>query len=398
MKRIVVICAVVSMFLAGSFAEANTGVFGLDDNPTTPLNPNNFYDDIGLGAEDPFGLGTFGAGGLAPSPSLGVGPFADADLLEAGLGFPALHVITPDGYWISAFSDNTQVYSGPVKLDFSVDRISMGASGTAVNNQYLLNQQPGDIFRTNPSFPSPGNFVGTLQPNAGFTGSLGSVGAGGSNKLVLDESALTLTAMGTPGVLIGPSSPAMPIGSGTHDNVDSFEWNAFDTTGDRTTDNWMYFSIYPVEAVMVNVSAADIYDVKPGEIFASPTSPFALASTLGLDMLDDIDALILYDLNMSGSSIWGGPGAEPGIDYALFSLSHGSASLSRFGLSPADIFFTDFSGSFSLYASAANLGLQVKTSRGGNPDNVDALEIVPEPTTIALLGLGGLALLRKRRA
>ena len=66
---------------------------------------------------------------------------------------------------------------------------------------------------------------------------------------------------------------------------------------------------------------------------------------------------------------------DPAADYALFSLSHGSVSLNQWGLSESDIFFTDFSGGFWLYASAMDLGLL------GGPgmmpgDNVDALETI----------------------
>ena len=408
MKRFGMICVAISMLIICSFARAGSPVFGLDDNPTMSIHPElSGYPCIGLGAEDPFALGTYGASGLAPSPSLrvvGAGSFpyfVDADILEAGQTVPLNHLTTPNGLWISSFSDNTQVYTSSVQLDFSVDRISKGLPGTAVNNQFSLNQQPGDIFRTTRSFPSPGNFVGTLQPGAGYSGALVSVSGSGSNTLVLDESALTLTASGTPGVLTGPSSSAMTIAHGTHDNVDSFEWNAFNTIGEDKTDTWLYFSVYPTEAQVMNISAANIYDVAPGNGETSPSRPFAASPSLGLDTLglntDNIDALVLYDLNQLGGPKWNGPGAEAGIDYALFSLSHGSASLNTLGLSEADIFFTDFTGSFALYASAADLGLAGGT--GFTPgDNVDALEIVPEPATLFLFGFGGLVLLRKRKA
>ncbi len=402
MKRLIIICAVGSLLVVGNFAQAGGPVFSLDDNPAVPLTTGP-GPIPGFGAEDPYGLGTYGAPGVAPSPSLIVGPFMDSDLLESGrpvAGVPILHHFTPNGNWINALSDGTKVYYDDIKLDFSVDRISLGAPGTAVNTQFNRNQQPGDIFRTTRSLPSPGQFVGTLPPGVGYAGPLPHVGLGGGNNLVVDESALTLTPGLGPGNLIGPAVMAPPIGPGTHDNVDSFEWNAFDINGDLLNDRWMYFSIYPDEAVLVQTSAADIYDVAPQGGGTSPT-PFAPSITLGLDLVgglnsDDIDGLIVWDLNLLGGSMWGGPGAQPGIDYALFSLSHGSVSLAQWGLSEADIFFTDFSGSFALYANAADLGLI--GGPGSSPgDNVDALEIIPEPATIALLGLGALSLLRIRR-
>jgi len=400
MRRKVMFCAVVavvSLFFVVNFAQAN--IFGLDGN----VSPGAFP---GLGAEDPFGLGTFG-GWLAPSPSLAVGPFTDSDVLMAGSGVPAKHLnFNPFPFWINALSDNTEVYDDIVKLDFSVDRISAGLAGTAVNTQFGLNQQPGDIFRTTRALSAPAIML-PLMGGVGYVGPLPSAGVGGGNTLLIDESALTLTAMVVPGVLVGPAVPAMPIAAGTHDNVDSFERNAFDIDGDKINDTWMYFSINPDEALNVMasapaISAADIFDIKPAGVLGNlRSSPFATAASMGLDTVgqntDDIDALVLYDLGQLGGTYWGGPGAEPGIDYALFSLSHGSASLINWGLSEADIFLTNFTGSFALYASAADLGLI--GGPGLEPgDNVDALEIIPEPTTIALLGLGILALRRKRRA
>ena len=399
MRRKVMFCAVVavvSLFFVVNFAQAN--IFGLDGN----VSPGAFPS---FGAEDPFGFGTYG-GTPAPSPSLLVGPFTDSDVLMAGQGVPAKHLsFNPFPFWINAFSDNTEVYDDIVKLDFSVDRISSGLAGTAVNTQFGLNQQPGDIFRTTRTLPAPAIML-PLMGGVGYMGPLPSAGVGGGNALLLDESALTLTAMGVPGVLVDSSVPAIPIAAvGTHDNVDSFEHNLFDTDGDMKNDTWMYFSINPDEALIMTpsapgISAADIFDIKPAGVLGNlSNNPFAAAASMGLDMHgpDDIDALVMYDLDVLGGPCWGGPGAQPDVDYALFSLSHGSASLINWGLSEADIFLTNFTGSFALYASAADLGLIGRP--GLEPgDNVDALEIIPEPTTIALLGLGILALRRKRKA
>ena len=91
---------------------------------------------------------------------------------------------------------------------------------------------------------------------------------------------------------------------------------------------------------------------------------FSFPAQMGLNSLnDDIDGLV----------VWENPGgqqgvADPGLDFALFSLSHGSSSLT--GLSEADVFFTDFRGAFWQFANAASLGL------GGANDNIDALDIV----------------------
>jgi hypothetical protein len=110
--------------------------------------------------------------------------------------------------------------------------------------------------------------------------------------------------------------------------------------------------------------------------------PFAWAGQMGLDAggdnpnSDSIDALIMLDRGVLGGPATGGPGAQPTIDYALFSLAPGSLSLAQWQLDAADVFFTDFQGNFWLYAPAGSLGLRSlpggESGHGG--DNVDALE------------------------
>jgi hypothetical protein len=95
------------------------------------------------------------------------------------------------------------------------------------------------------------------------------------------------------------------------------------------------------------------------------------------------------------------------VDYALFSLSNGSPSLVINALNQGDVFFTDFNGTFALFADAQDLGL---LPAPGAPigDNVDALEVteerydIPEPLTLlgGFLGLSALGgyVRRRRRA
>lgn len=103
-------------------------------------------------------------------------------------------------------------------------------------------------------------------------------------------------------------------------------------------------------------------------------------TTMGLLAEDDIDGLVLDVAHNS----------------ALFSLSTFSPTTftgsgntydplgGRGFVSPADIFFTKFDGSFKPWASAAELGLRPD-------DELNALDtVVPEPSTLALTILGGI--------
>src|SRR5205807_7705944 len=95
--------------------------------------------------------------------------------------------------------------------------------------------------------------------------------------------------------------------------------------------------------------------------------------TLGLTAEDMIDALAL---SLSGNE-------------ALFSLAPNSPTLLLDGLSPADVFVTDFAGNFRTFADHTQLGLLAT-------DNLNALDTVtvPEPSSMFLIMLGLLFLLR----
>jgi len=361
--------------------------FSLDDNP---LLAQWYGGEVGTGAEDPFGL--YSSPGLAPSPSLAGIPAFDGDILSPG---PVLQLPSPNGFYVDSLSNNTVDTGLPIWLLFSVDRVSSGAAGTAVAGQAGLNQQPADIYTSTDLYVAPGAFAGTLGPGP-FAGILPApLGGPASNILTIDDSALGLVSGG-------------PIGQGTHDNVDGFDLQVLDEDGDGFHDGWDYFTIYPDEAVAMNdifgvippVSAADIFDVLPGAPGTVPI-PFATAPSMGLDFFglntDSIDALIMFDNDVQGGPAWSRPGDPPRpggqaeIDYALFSLAPGSLSLAEFGLDAADVFFTDFSGAFALYAPSGSLGLAGVP--GGEPlwgDNIDALELqpVPEPASLLLLGFG----------
>lgn len=366
--------------------------FSLDDDPNNPItSPFGFIR--GFGAEDPFGLGTYG-GSWAPSPTLPAVPAMDADILSpsvpGGPPIPVLDVAMSVGHnqrfgYVDAVSDNTwqpQRRAQTLHVGFSVDRISNGQVGTDVNLQSILNQQPGDLFRTSSSYAHPQNFVGWGGPAFGYAGPLPTAAAVNStNHLMFDESWLSLTAGLGPGNPIPPGQPAPQIRPGTHDNVDAANWTQFDVNpADLNTDRMLYFSTAPDEWAISGALPADIYAIPPN---APALAAFQWAPAMSMGIFhegpewgDNIDALVVWDRG-DNQPEGGGPTSTviPGLDYALFSLSHGSQSLAQNNRNESDVFFTDFTGRFWLYATDMQLGLLGEP--GFEPgDNVDAMEVI----------------------
>lgn len=371
--------------------------FSLDDNPAAPISGP---PGLGYGAEDPYGLTL--PTGLAPSPSLGVGPFLDGDILAPGPAYQA----TPNGAYVDSLSRNHLPSPHNIRLDFSVDRLTLGLPGTAVDAEAMAGQQPGDIFRTSKIFPSPGIFAGGLGAGPGYVGSLLGAGPAGSNSLLIPDVALGLLCgppCPGPGVVVPPPAPA------SHDNVDAFDAATFVPPGGAVFTIDAYFTIYPDEALAVGFAAADIFHVPAGgPTGVAPPWAGAAASGLvamppppaGLPLSDSIDALAVWDLATVGGTV------DAGIDYALFSLAPGSASLGGpdgIGgtLDDADIFFTDFTGAFALFASDFDLGLLggdgFPFGPPGTNDNIDALDIavIPLPPAFILMLAALLPLVRR---
>ncbi len=281
------------------------------------------------------------------------------------------------------------------------------------------------------SYIHPGVFAGTLVP-AGFAlpsyaGFLPAPIAGlPGNILYLNQG---LPGPGVPGLGLGTGGPAPgppvlppfalapPIFPGSHDNVDAYDRALLSAGpvpggGPPLFLTNTYFSVYPASAIPVGVSSADLFMAPAGAPGAIPV-PWAPSFSLGLDTLglhptlgtpfsDCVDALVVWDNGIPGV-------LEPVIDYALFSLSPGSASLIPMAglINDADVFFTDFTGLFATYAPAGTLGLIGDPTGGFGPrtlppflvpgsiiaDGLDALEIVPEPSSILLAACAGVAML-----
>jgi prepilin-type processing-associated H-X9-DG protein len=375
-------------------------VFSLDNRPKAP----NSIDPIaippgvvGNGAEDPFGQIILPPPiRVGPSPSLNPTLLSDADILVPGIVGPLINAARPVGtnYIDEISSNHAAIHGGELRLLFSVDRASNGLPATAVRNQFDRNQQAGDIFLSNGLFPAPSTFLPLLPPDVGFFGDLPSVGSGTTNSMLLNQSHLTLTAGAGPGNFVNSTVFAPAIAPGTHDNVDGFDISLIDTTADQIGEKELFFSVNPSQPGLnaFYISAADVYRAPPG---ALPVVLFAGAATMGLDNFgintDNVDGLDIFDRSPGPLGLPNGT-LDPGIDYALFSLSPGSATLLNTpGLTAADIFFTDFANSFARFAKAADLGLSgtVNPAELGGPgagsgaaleplgnDNADALAAV----------------------
>jgi hypothetical protein len=291
------------------------------------------------------------------SPSID-GSITPDDVLEPGpnVFIPGTALGLTDTFF-SGFFDNLNALSygrDPIQnpLYFSVDRVAIGLPGSAVNGESQGGDAAGDVYKTLPPF--------------------------GSNQLVIDEEALGLI----PGFF--------------GDDLDALD---LDTP---SNPEFVFFSVDFLSFPHLD-HQDDILVNNIDSVYADGVS------NIGIDNDDDLDALILWDVTVKedGTVIPVPNGVlNPGYDMALFSLNTFSPSTFTFSgtdyipgvkgfLSPADILFTDFTGGFSLWASAPEIGLFPD-------DEVDALDTVPVPessSSIALIALGtlgaGSALKRK---
>jgi hypothetical protein len=296
--------------------------------PAEAVAQTNFSLDPASGAID---------GNLTPDDVLEPGPTVSIQGDSLGL----------EDEFFSGFYDNLNALSygrDPIQnpLYFSVDRLALGLPNTAVFLESLAGEAAGDVFQTLPPL--------------------------GNNSLVIDEEELGLA----PGFF--------------GDDLNALEL-------DSSPNPFTYFSIDQLSATN-GFGLGDLAD----DILLSDGSGslgiFAEGDSMGIDDFDDLDALVLWDVFEPGV-------LNPGIDQALFSLSTFSASAFTFtfnayrpgvkgSLSPADILLTDFSGDFSLWASALDLGLDPLDELDAL-DTIEAVSKVPEPLgilgTISIFGL-----------
>lgn len=359
--------------MLGMTVTAHAQTFMLDDRPAAPLLG---FAGFGDGAESPWGFPTVPGAPVGPSPVLpGIAGIVvgDGDFLAPGLTVTA----SPGISYMASISNVAAGGRRPFayQVFFSVDRVTTGFAGTAVNVQATLNQQSGDVFRGGSTFVAPASLVGTMAGRpAPFAGNLGSALTNiNGNALETDESALALPADAS-GAVIGPGVVAAAIGNGTHNNVDAFDFTTVAAGG--AVNQAVYQTAYPDVTFPFGIPTPDVFDLVPGGTTFCGFPAYATAATMGLGFGDVIDGMVVLDTPPRGSVACGGIGAQPGVDAILFSLAPGSPSLLQTGRNAGDVFFSDFSGNFGVYAAAREIGLRPNPGGGvgTSGDNIDGLE------------------------
>lgn len=409
--------ASVTIVVLGVSAAAQTGMtFSIDFQGPTAVAPGPFTGRPDFFANMPIDEGSILTPGL-PGPA-GPNPPAFGPLPAPGVMVTAVNSgfgsvpgglgIRPGaqgGVELDALSYGRDalgtVPNGmPADVYFSVDEFAMGFPGTSV--------WP-DVF-TEGSMRAREASADTFM----YVGPPGPVGPGApfGNTAFTDGDGLASTSGAVyPGV--GLREPNPPSPGSWHDQGDNLDAMDLDTTFGDIQQGPIYFSLDshfadPLEVwPPVNSGTAIGNGFVGGDVLVSTPGGmpalFIPAFALGLDRFggpdsDDLDALAL-DLSL-----------QPAPGSILFSVRRGSAvigapdSLWGAPIEEGDVLTMPVPGGVSpfpaIWLPGEALGLMTARMGGGSygADDLDALDVVPEPATMMLLGMGSLTLLRRRRS
>jgi hypothetical protein len=280
---------------------------------------------------------------------------------------------------------------------FSVDEWALGIPGTPAPPAVWTEGALGPAFEASADVFNYLGPPGPMAPGPVF-----------GNTGVVDGNGLpSVTGFVYPGVGLIEPNPAGP-GPDRGDNLDAVDMN----TTLRDVNGLIFFSLdsdfadpreltYPP----INSGTAPGNGFVGGDVLVSSAggvpAVYASAAALGLDLIagpdsDDLDALILLD---DGDGVY-----TPGVDQILFSVRRGSAVIgtpdSLWGalIEAGDILVPGGPSTVpGIFIPAEALGLGTSRIHANVIDDLDALDRVPEPATLALLAVGGLAVMRRRR-
>ena len=255
---------------------------------------------------------------------------------------------------------------------FSVDRASVGARPPdpglvatgrcfSVYDQADRHQAPADLFMSLDPFTT----AGTVTPKDG-------------GRAISRNNTEVINQGDTGGDDIDLSPAEAPVQrDDPNDAVDNVDGIGYPPTGGKDRTAALFFtlsanspSLLSMPGIPGQQSGADVF-VDLNQDLGGNEDLYVAAPVLGLQAMpngDDIAGLVVFD---NGNNVF-----DPGVDQILFTLARGSPSLGNGIHSPADIFVSYGNGTFSVFASADDLGLLPA-------DHVDALEIFPTLNPLA---------------